>query len=111
MYSFRAIERFFHAFLSLLVFESGSVVILTPPPPTRAEVAETAIRAKVKPIPGRLKGSVCGRGPRPSIKILKTKQHTDQQDAFWAMNKWGQIDVLKGMHYCTCIRVDILEPV
>ena len=48
MYSLRAVERFFRAFLSPLVFELGGVVILTPSPlPARANVAETAIRARV----------------------------------------------------------------
>ena len=59
MYLFRVIKSFFCAFLFLLVFELGGVVILPqkrylcfrPPPPTRARVAETATRARVKKCP------------------------------------------------------------
>ena len=40
-------NAFYRAFLSLLVFEQGRVFLL-PPPPIIANVAETAIRERVK---------------------------------------------------------------
>ena len=49
LYSFRAIERFFPCLSIPISFESSRVVILPHPHPlTRAKMAETATRARVK---------------------------------------------------------------
>ena len=50
------------------------------------------------------------------VNIKVTSGHhranlSNQKDTFSAMNERERIDVLKGMHYRTCARVDILEPV